>query len=102
MSYEIEVVVLSDGSPIHRALKVFLKLRYDEHGRGERDQKQNVRPGEGFGLKDHLKWRKVDDEQLADEGKADGKKKHFVGENSNLRDGESLIKILGILINSQT
>lgn len=84
MSYEVKVVVLFDCSPVHRTLEVLLKLRHDEDGGGERYEENDVGSGERFGLKDHLKWRKIDDEQLPDEGEADGKKKHFIGENSNL------------------
>lgn len=79
--------MLLDSAVVHRSFEVFLQLRNDEHGRCERQQEDDVHAREAFGLKDHLEWREINHQQLANEREADGSQEHLVGEESNLCDG---------------
>lgn len=69
---------------IHCSLKIFLQLRYDEDGRCQYDQKDDVGAGESLGLKNHLQRWKINHQQLTDQRESDGEQKHFIGEKSNL------------------
>lgn len=76
--------MLSDRSPVHRALEILLELRHDEHRRRERQQKDDVHAGEGFGLENHLQRWEINHQQLANQREADRKQEHLVREQADL------------------
>jgi len=94
LSYKVQVRVLLDRSPIHCTLKVLLQLGHNKHRRCQREQEYNVHHRKTLSLKDHLQWRKVNDEQLANQRESDGKQKHFVGKDANLFGRSNSVSLL--------
>lgn len=82
--------MLFNRSPIHRPLEIFLELRDDEHGRRERQQKDDVHGSEGLGLEDHLQRWEINHQQLADQREADREQEHFVREQSDLKGKQTV------------
>lgn len=90
LSYKVQLAALSVHSSLHRALEPLLQLGHDEHAGRERHQKDQIHRREGLRLEYHLQWGEIDHQELAEQGEADGRQEHPVGEEANLKNALGL------------
>lgn len=86
LSYKVQLGTGAVHFALEGALEPLLYLRDNEHGGGERDQKEYVVGGERLRLENHLERRKVDDQHLANDREGNGQQEHPIGGQSDCED----------------